>query len=199
MLSINLVVNILIGCAFVFMFLANISTAEKKRLKYVWAAVVVFVCVSGMYLFNREKISLAQMTYFVGFGAIWPQLMSRIFILHQIQSPVEYMNRRLSAGSMILGLTVLAFFSFFILMILQPNRINYVTGEAIYREEDVQFKISYLFLLLPGAITFFIFFIQRTAFCANGLLYGGYFSTGQILDRISGKTRNCIKMPTLHL
>jgi len=171
MLSIKLVVNILVGCAFVFLCLANISTTRKKTMKYMW--VYAIVSILGLGILSYGKPTPAQNNYFISFVIIWPSLISRIYIQHRIKSPVEFMNRKMDASLVITRLVVLAFIAFFTLMVLQPNRINYETGEGIYNDKDVQYKISFLFFVIAGGLLFFILFLQRTAFCANGLLYQG--------------------------
>lgn len=166
-----LIINILIGCTFAFGFLATISTVQVKRMRFALAyACIGIICTTFIYLTIDVKSFPTRFVYFLAFGIIWSQLLSRIFVQHQVVSPVVYMQRKLYISSIIIGFV---FMAIGILMVLQPNRVNYVTRDAIFSEEDVYFRFSYLFLLIPAIILFFVSMMQRTAFCANGLFYRG--------------------------
>jgi hypothetical protein len=137
-----------------------------------WAAVYL----GYLYLIYQEKSIPVHFFLFLALAFIWPYLFSRIYIQHNLKSPIEFINRKLSVSWFFGGIIVLVFVAFYTWLILQPNRISIETGERIYSERDLQFTISFLFFVIPIALLLFMFPFQlkRIAFCANGLLYQGF-------------------------
>jgi hypothetical protein len=163
-------------CSFVLAFLINISPYQAKRFKLILAYVFVMIVLFGVFsvfVLDSKDDDLGWMTfywYFIAFGVIWPQLISRLLIQQRIESPVIYLK---NTPSMIARSIVFGFLLCLALMILQPSKMNHSVGAPVYEELYVRSWISFLLALVPTGIFIFILLIQRTAFCANGLYYQG--------------------------
>ncbi|PKN95328.1 MAG: hypothetical protein CVU44_01205 [Chloroflexi bacterium HGW-Chloroflexi-6] len=107
---------------------------------------------------------------FLGFGVAWPQIISRLIIQQKTESPIIFLKNKISILPAVMGF---AFLLYLTIMMLQPNHIRVSDGEPIFDKLFFYSRLVFILAIIPNGILYFIFLIQRTAFCQNGLLYGG--------------------------
>jgi len=166
--------SIIIGAAFLIIFLATFSTEQPKRRIFMVTYGCVFVAFVFLTIINGGSVlsELTKVQYFLALGLILPQLLARFYVQRRIRSPFEFVYQNFHVRWMI-ALVVLAGIIIYYISSTISSIVSYKTGQGMYTNDEVQYKLSFVITLIMVGLSLLSIRWQRSAFCANGLLNRG--------------------------
>jgi len=170
---INILFYTFLGGLAILFVIANTSNSRTQRLRllslflFLYIGFVLFVGTIG----RANGLTVYSIFNIFSFGILWPQLIS--FLINQQRPIPSIAFSRPNQYSFWIAMIAIIFFIGMAIVFTTPHTIALDTNEPVYDEAFFRSSISLLLLMIPSIVLFFGLAIQRTIFCADGIVQNG--------------------------
>ena len=178
----SLVLYTIIGVSFITVLLTRLSTDRAQRRRFMFISFAPWLILIGLFLIfaispqkhlRPDDLPSEFVLHMIGFGSIWPQLIAYVVNQWRMKNPIIQLN--ISITNFVTGLIGIGFLLLLTTLSLLPNKISVADGTPIYDAEYFRSRISFLLVLIPAMLFYFLIAIERRTICSNGVLYNGLF------------------------